>query len=143
MALLDRVRSRVYASLRSDLGNRLLPVRLVRGAALYANDVVGRPFAPATEIEERRAFDDRIQSDRDAKQQRDAEQAPIVVFHIDRHPPELAKIRQILRDMDLSGCARYVEHATMDSQLVRDLDSIDGASAPYFSMVLVHRRGLA
>jgi len=62
------------------------------------------------------------------------------IIKVGRH---VAKIRQILRDMDLSGCARYVEHATMDSQLVRDLDSVDGASAPYFSMVLVHRRGLA
>lgn len=62
------------------------------------------------------------------------------IIKVGRH---VAKIRQILCDMDLSACARYVEHATMRSQLVRDLDSVDAASAPYFSMVLVHRRGLA
>jgi hypothetical protein len=31
----------------------LLPVRLTKGAALYANDVVGRPLAPASELDER------------------------------------------------------------------------------------------
>ena len=62
------------------------------------------------------------------------------IIKVGRHT---AKIRQILHDMGLSECARYVEHATMTSQRVRELDSVDDGSAPYFSMVLVHRRGLA
>lgn len=62
------------------------------------------------------------------------------IIKVGRH---VAKIQQILHDMELSACARYVERATMSSQQVRELDSVDADSAPYFSMVLVHRRGLA
>ena len=62
------------------------------------------------------------------------------IIKVGRH---VAKIRRILNDMNLSSRARYVERATMSSQLVRELDTVDDDSAPYFSMVLVHRRGLA
>lgn len=98
-ATLDEIRSVVYGTLRSKAGNGLLPVRLVRGAALYANDVVGRPFAPAQEIAERREFEARRDQDRAAKAAR--VQAPIVVFHIDRHPRELLKVKQMLDGADL------------------------------------------
>ena len=66
-ALFDKFRSRVYKTLRSETGNGLLPVRLAKGAALYANDVVGRPLAPASELDERRELDQKI-----AEQKREA-----------------------------------------------------------------------
>ena len=56
----------------------------------------------------------------------------------------LAKVRAVLAALGLEAGARYVEHATMASErcvALADLD--DGWRAPYFSMVLVHRRGLA
>ena len=39
--------------------------------------------------------------------------------------------------------ARYIEHATMASERILPLSGTGGARAPYFSMVLVHRRGAA
>ena len=39
--------------------------------------------------------------------------------------------------------ARYVERATMPNQRLLPLDEVDPDSVPYFSMVLVHRRGEA
>ncbi|MFT5445328.1 MAG: precorrin-2/cobalt-factor-2 C20-methyltransferase [Gammaproteobacteria bacterium] len=62
------------------------------------------------------------------------------IIKVGRH---VAKIRQILDDLELSSSARYVEHATMPSQIIRELDTVEEGDAPYFSMVLVHRRGLA
>lgn len=100
-ALLDKFRSRVYGTLRSEVGNGLLPVRLIRGAAQYANDVAGRPFAPQSELDERRELETRMDNEREAKAERAAQQAPIVVFHIDRHPRELAKIKQMLDGSEL------------------------------------------
>jgi precorrin-2/cobalt-factor-2 C20-methyltransferase len=52
-------------------------------------------------------------------------------------------VRKVLAELGLAARTRYVEHATLGSQKVMALDSFDGASAPYFSMLLVHRRGEA
>ena len=51
--------------------------------------------------------------------------------------------RDVGDELGLAANARYVEHATLDSQKVIRLDELDGAAAPYFSMLLVHRRGEA
>ena len=50
-------------------------------------------------------------------------------------------VRRALRTLGLEGRARYVEHATMASQRIVPLSEVDEGAAPYFSMVLVHRRG--
>ena len=62
------------------------------------------------------------------------------IIKVGRH---LAKVRRVLDDLGLVQSARYVEHATMESQRILPLDQVDAATAPYFSMVLVHRRGEA
>ena len=49
----------------------------------------------------------------------------------------------MLRELALMDQARYVEHATMTSQKILPLDAVDAGEAPYFSMILVHRRGEA
>lgn len=54
----------------------------------------------------------------------------------------LGKIRGVLRDLGLSAGALYVERATMENQRTVPLEKAE-ANAPYFSMVLVHRRGAA
>ncbi|MCB9946417.1 MAG: precorrin-2 C(20)-methyltransferase [Rhodospirillaceae bacterium] len=54
-----------------------------------------------------------------------------------------AKVRQVLADAGLAGDARYIERATMDTQRILPLDAVDEDSVPYFSMILVHRRGEA
>jgi glutaredoxin-related protein len=128
--MLEGIRTRLYGALASRAGNKLLPVRLAKGALLYANDVVGRPLAPATELEERRAFEAEIAARRAgdaaaaaaAAEAAAAEQAPVVVFHNDRSPRELAKIVELLEAeeievtvRDVSGDEAAESAAKMDS----------------------------
>jgi len=62
------------------------------------------------------------------------------VIKVGRH---LAKVRRVLERLGLTGRARYVEHATMASQRILPLEEVAEGEAPYFSMILVHRRGEA
>jgi len=62
------------------------------------------------------------------------------IIKIGRH---FAKVRDVLRTMGLEDRARYVEHATMDNQRGLALDEVADDAAPYFSMILVHRRAEA
>jgi precorrin-2/cobalt-factor-2 C20-methyltransferase len=55
----------------------------------------------------------------------------------------LSKVRRVLEQAQLLHCATYVERATMPNQLIVPLSGLDAPDAPYFSMILVHRRGLA
>ena len=55
----------------------------------------------------------------------------------------LEKVRAVLGDLGLADNARYVEHATMASQKILPLAAVGAEAAPYFSMILVHRRGEA
>lgn len=64
-----------------------------------------------------------------------------VVIKIGRHLP---KLRRVLQATGLLAHARYIEHATMATQFDAALiDLSEDHEAPYFSMVLVHRRGEA
>lgn len=62
------------------------------------------------------------------------------VMKLGRH---FDKVVRVLGRLGLAESARYVEHATMDDQRVLSLGEVDPASVPYFSMILVHRRGEA
>jgi precorrin-2/cobalt-factor-2 C20-methyltransferase len=62
------------------------------------------------------------------------------VIKIGRH---FAKVRDVLLGLGSAERARYVEHATMASQRILALDQVDASSVPYFSMILVHKRGEA
>ena len=62
------------------------------------------------------------------------------IIKVGRH---FEKIRSILEELDLVDCARYVERATMDNQKVMPLSEVGDAKAPYFSMILIHKRGEA
>ncbi|RMD62777.1 MAG: precorrin-2 C(20)-methyltransferase [Alphaproteobacteria bacterium] len=55
----------------------------------------------------------------------------------------LAKVRRVLAACGLMAEARYVEHATMADQRIVPLAAVADDAAPYFSMILVHRRGAA
>ncbi len=55
----------------------------------------------------------------------------------------LEKVRAVLGDLGLADKARYVEHATMANQKILPLAAVGAEAAPYFSMILVHRRGEA
>jgi precorrin-2/cobalt-factor-2 C20-methyltransferase len=62
------------------------------------------------------------------------------VIKLGRH---FAKVRRVLDELGLAQHARYVEHATMESQRAMPLDEVAVDRVPYFSMILVHSRGEA
>jgi len=62
------------------------------------------------------------------------------ILKIGRHFP---KVRRVLDRLGLLDRSRYVEHATMADQAVLPLADVAADRVPYFSMILVHRRGEA
>lgn len=62
------------------------------------------------------------------------------IIKLGRH---FARVRALLEHLGLAEHARYIERASMAEQRVVALDDVDGADAPYFSTILVHRRGAA
>lgn len=68
----------------------------------------------------------------------DADAAAII--KLGRH---FAKVRDCLAATGLLGKARYIERASLASQRMLPLEEVDPAAVPYFSMILVHRRGQA
>ena len=62
------------------------------------------------------------------------------IIKLGRH---FAKVRGVLDRLGLSGRARYIAHGTLPDQAILPLDQVESASVPYFSMILVHRRGEA
>jgi precorrin-2/cobalt-factor-2 C20-methyltransferase len=69
-----------------------------------------------------------------------AEVEAAAIIKLGRH---FAKVRSVLEKLGLAANARYVERASLASERVLPLDAVDAASVPYFSMILVHRRGAA
>ena len=62
------------------------------------------------------------------------------IIKVGRH---LEKIRSVLAQIGLSDNARYIERATMAEQRIVPLADVDDGDAPYFSMILVHKRAEA
>ena len=61
-----------------------------------------------------------------------------VLIKVGRHLP---RIRALLTRLGLSDRARYIERATMATERVLPLSQVGEDAAPYFSTILVHRRG--
>lgn len=60
---------------------------------------------------------------------------------VGRHLP---KLRRVLDEAGMAEAAVYIQHATMERQEARPLSALpDDYDAPYFSMILAHRRGQA
>ena len=64
----------------------------------------------------------------------------VAIIKLGRH---FAKVRAVLDDAGLLDRARYVSHASMADQATGPVVAVDPATVPYFSMILVHRRGQA
>lgn len=62
------------------------------------------------------------------------------IIKLGRH---FSKVRRVLEDLGLADRARYVAHATMADQTILPLAAVESDDVPYFSMILVHRRGSA
>jgi precorrin-2/cobalt-factor-2 C20-methyltransferase len=64
----------------------------------------------------------------------------IALVKLGRH---FARARALLNQLELAQNARYVERASMPDERRIPLDDVDPTAVPYFSMILVHRRGKA
>ena len=62
------------------------------------------------------------------------------IIKVGRH---LGRVRAVLDTLGLAAGAHYVERATMEQERRMPLAELDATAAPYFSMILVHRRGFA
>jgi precorrin-2/cobalt-factor-2 C20-methyltransferase len=62
------------------------------------------------------------------------------IVKLGRH---FARVRALLAKSGLLGAARYIEYASFPHERIVPLDDVDPASVPYFSLILVHRRGQA
>ena len=62
------------------------------------------------------------------------------IIKIGRH---VDKVRRVVERLGLTPHARYIERATLAGQRILPLSEIGAGEAPYFSLVLVHRRGEA
>lgn len=60
------------------------------------------------------------------------------IMKVGRH---LDKIIRVLNKLNLSDSAYYVEHATMNNSRAVPVSQLTAPKAPYFSMILVHKRG--
>ena len=78
--------------------------------------------------------------DADTMAQRLAEADAAAIIKVGRH---LEKIRSVLAQIGLSDNARYIERATMAEQRIVPLADVGDGDAPYFSMILVHKRAEA
>ncbi|MGD9742740.1 MAG: precorrin-2 C(20)-methyltransferase [Dongiaceae bacterium] len=114
------------------------PVRIVPGVSslMACADAAGTPLAarndvltvipaPLPEPELRRRL-------------ADCEAAAVV--KLGRH---LGKLKRVLAGLDLVSRTRYVERATLGNERVLPLAGLPEDAAPYFSMLLVHKRGEA
>ncbi len=60
------------------------------------------------------------------------------IMKVGRH---LNKVRAVLGRMGLAHTARYIERAGLPQERILTLDEAQEQGAPYFSMILVHKRG--
>ena len=114
------------------------PVRIVPGVSslMACADAAGAPLAarndvltvipaPLPEPELRRRL---------------AESEAAAVVKLGRH---LGKLRRVLGELGLTERTRYVERASLPNERVLSLAEVAEETAPYFSMLLVHKRGEA
>ena len=69
---------------------------------------------------------------------RDTDSAAIM--KVGRH---FARVRDIILELGLAENARYIERATMETEKILPLSDVPENAAPYFSMILIHKRGQA
>lgn len=62
------------------------------------------------------------------------------IMKVGRH---FARVRDIIFDLGLEDNARYIERATMENEKIMALADVPEDAAPYFSMILIHKRGQA
>lgn len=69
---------------------------------------------------------------------RDTDSAAIM--KVGRH---FSRVREVITELGLADNARYIERATMETEKILPLSDVPEDAAPYFSMILIHKRGQA
>lgn len=64
----------------------------------------------------------------------------IAIMKIGRH---FDRVRALIDMLNLTDKARYIERASMENQKIMPLSDVPADAAPYFSMILIHKRGQA
>jgi precorrin-2/cobalt-factor-2 C20-methyltransferase len=123
MYLFARLAGRCRVEVVPGVSSLMACATATRGALAARNDVLTIIPAPLPEADLRRRL---------------AEIEAAAIIKVGRH---LAKVRKVLAELGLADRTRYVEHATLANQRVLPLHEVAADSAPYFSMLLVHRRG--
>jgi precorrin-2/cobalt-factor-2 C20-methyltransferase len=123
MYLFARLADRCRVEVVPGVSSLMACATATRGALAARNDVLTVIPAPLPEEELRRRL---------------SETEAAAIIKVGRH---FAKVRHVLTELKLADRTRYVEYATLPSQRVLPLDEVAADSAPYFSMLLVHRRG--
>lgn len=75
--------------------------------------------------------------DAETMKQRLADADAAAIIKVGRH---FDKIRDVIGELGLADNARYIERATMAEQRIVPLAQVGDRDAPYFSMILVHKR---
>ena len=114
------------------------PVRIVPGVSslMACADAAGMPLAARNDVLS--VIPAPLPEAEIARRLADCEAAAIM--KLGRH---LDKVRRVLQAQGLIDRTRYVERATLGSEKVMALAGMHGESAPYFSMLLVHKRAEA
>lgn len=64
----------------------------------------------------------------------------VAIMKVGRH---FERVRQLINHMGLSDKAHYIERATLQNEKIMPLNEVSENSVPYFSMILIHKRGQA
>lgn len=49
------------------------------------------------------------------------------------------KVRKVLDQLGLTSACGYIERASLDNEIVKPLNAVDGGNIPYFSMILLYK----
>ena len=113
------------------------PVKTVPGVSsmMACAAQLGAPLAAKNDVLQ--VIPGPLDADRLRKQLADTDAAAII--KLGRH---FAKVRGVIDELGLTDRARYIERATLETQKMVPLGELPrDAKAPYFSMILIHRRG--
>ena len=75
--------------------------------------------------------------DSDTMKQRLTDADAVAIIKVGRH---FDRIRNVIDALGLTANARYIERATMGEQRIVPIGEVGDGNAPYFSMILVHKR---
>ncbi|MEQ8284384.1 precorrin-2 C(20)-methyltransferase [Thalassospira sp.] len=113
------------------------PVKTVPGVSsmMACAAQLGAPLAAKNDVLQ--VIPGPLDADRLREQLANTDAAAII--KLGRH---FAKVRGVINELGLTDRARYIERATLETQKMVPLADLPAdAKAPYFSMILIHRRG--